>query len=68
MALRMGNTRSVTEGLRGPTGCLVGGSVPDFDLDGGEAKSVALVVEVSRGVVGSSGTGEMVEKAKLLFS
>jgi hypothetical protein len=58
MALRMGKTRSVAEGLMTPS--LLGAA--DAELLGGKAKPVAFVA--GSGVDGSSGTGDTVEKLK----
>jgi len=54
MALRIGKTRSVAEGLMAPS--LLG------PLFGGRAKSAAF--GAASGVAGSSGTGDTVEKLK----
>ena len=58
MALRMGKTRSVAEGLMAAS--LLGPA--EAEVLGGKAKSVALVA--GSGVGGSSGTGYTVEKLK----
>jgi hypothetical protein len=65
IALRMGKTRSVAEGLKALEAASLLGR-PGAETDGGKAKSVAFVV-VS-GVDDSSGTGDTVEKLKRPWS